>query len=471
TCGDEDNACYVFSTNTNKTSGAYGAMFKEPDSVNLIMLFNACVQLRNERAIKIKNKFLHQIPKLSTNTNHVINSFLNMLVKFGDISNAENVFAQIKTKYIITYAIIIQDTFEQMPFKPNEVILIVLFKICSKLLNEPALILAKRVFDEMSKTFYQNSALLNTYLQMVVKFGEISNAENFFTQIEINDSINYRVMMNGYNMNNRPEQCLKFFKQMQQKNIVADELTFTIILSACSQIGLLSICEPIVDKIPSNILNHHRLQITLIDMWMLGYVDKALKIFEHVQKPNVMIYTAMINAFGLNGMGYEAVDLYRRMPIVIQNEVTHICVLNACSHSGLIDEAHSIFNNIKVKTERITTTMVDCMSRMFMFDEAQKLIDNFESCHPPGFAMYRALLSGARNHQNFILLEKVFNRMKNLFPEKKQGLTADFIFLPNSYSSVGEDEQAKEVQLKRLHQIGKNKIVGITWTEGNGKVV
>ncbi|CAF3062288.1 unnamed protein product, partial [Rotaria sp. Silwood2] len=323
------------------------------------------------------------------------------------------------------------------------------------------------MFDEMPKTFYRKSALLNSYLHMLITFGEISNAEKFFTQIEINDSINYRVMMNGYNMNNRPEQCLNFFRQMQQKNIVADELTFTIILSACSQIGLLSICEPIVDKIPSNILNHHRLQITLIDMWMLGYVDKALKIFEHVQKPNVMIYTAMINAFGLNGMGYEAVDLYRRMPIVIQNEVTHICVLNACSHSGLIDEAHSIFNNIKVKTERITTTMVDCMSRMFMFDEAQKLIDNFESCHPPGFAMYRALLSGARNHQNFILLEKVFNRMKNLFPEKKQGLTADFIFLPNSYSSVGEDEQAKEVQLKRLHQIGKNKIVGITWTEGN----
>ncbi|CAF4234540.1 unnamed protein product [Rotaria sp. Silwood2] len=87
----------------------------------------------------------------------------------------------------------------------------------------------------------------------------------------------------------------------------------------------------------------------------------------------------------------------------------------------------------------------------------------------PGFAMYRALLSGARNHQNFILLEKVFNRMKNLFPEKKQGLIAGFILLSNSYSSVGEDDQVKEVQLKRLHQIGKNKIVGITWTEGNGE--
>ena len=57
-------------------------------------------------------------------------------------------------------------------------------------------------------------------------------------------------------------------------------------------------------------------------------------------------------------MGYEAVDLYRRMPVVFQNEISHICVLNACSHSGLVNEAHSIFNEIKVKTEKIITTMV-----------------------------------------------------------------------------------------------------------------
>ncbi|CAF3619869.1 unnamed protein product [Rotaria sp. Silwood1] len=195
------------------------------------MLFNACAQLRNERALKIKNSFLNQMSKLFNSTNHVVNSFLNILIKFRDISSAENVFVQMKTKEIITCGIIMQE-------------------------------------------------------------GKV------------------------------------------------------------------------------------------------GYVGKALNIFDHVEKPNIMIYTAMINSFGLNGMGHEAVDLYRRMPIDIHDEVTYICILNACSHSGLIDKAHSIYNNIKVKTERITTAMVDCMSRMFMFDEAQQLIDNFELSHPPGFAMY-----------------------------------------------------------------------------------
>lgn len=57
-------------------------------------------------------------------------------------------------------------------------------------------------------------------------------------------------------------------------------------------------------------------------------------------------------------MGKQAVQLYRRMSSESIDEITHICVLNACSHSGLIDDARAIFEKISVKTESIFTTMV-----------------------------------------------------------------------------------------------------------------
>jgi len=57
-------------------------------------------------------------------------------------------------------------------------------------------------------------------------------------------------------------------------------------------------------------------------------------------------------------MGLEAIELYHQMPSELINEVTYICVLNACSHSGLIDEARSIFRNIPIKTTSIYCTMV-----------------------------------------------------------------------------------------------------------------
>jgi len=57
-------------------------------------------------------------------------------------------------------------------------------------------------------------------------------------------------------------------------------------------------------------------------------------------------------------MGMDAVDLFRRIPNGIANEFTYLVVLNACSHSGLVDVARSIFHSIPRKTDKIYTAMV-----------------------------------------------------------------------------------------------------------------
>jgi len=69
-------------------------------------------------------------------------------------------------------------------------------------------------------------------------------------------------------------------------------------------------------------------------------------------------FVVLLNSFGRNGRGLEAIELYRKMPHHLRNEVSHICALNACSHAGLHHEAFSIYNEINIKTEQITTIMV-----------------------------------------------------------------------------------------------------------------
>lgn len=58
-------------------------------------------------------------------------------------------------------------------------------------------------------------------------------------------------------------------------------------------------------------------------------------------------------------MGLQALELFAKIPKDCLDEITYICILNACSHSGLTSEARSIFDKIPVKTERIYTTMVE----------------------------------------------------------------------------------------------------------------
>jgi len=58
-------------------------------------------------------------------------------------------------------------------------------------------------------------------------------------------------------------------------------------------------------------------------------------------------------------MGFEAIQLFSKIPLKILNDRTYVCILNACSHSGLVDQAKKIFENIQNKTEIISTTMVN----------------------------------------------------------------------------------------------------------------
>ena len=81
-----------------------------------------------------------------------------------------------------------------------------------------------------------------------------------------------------------------------------------------------------------------------------------------------------------------------------------------------------------------------------------------------------ALLSGARNDKNSYLSQKVFDRMKNLFPNVKNSLVPASILLANVYASSGDIEKATDIKVQ-LHRSGAKKQVGITVTELDGKLL
>jgi pentatricopeptide repeat protein len=57
-------------------------------------------------------------------------------------------------------------------------------------------------------------------------------------------------------------------------------------------------------------------------------------------------------------MATQALELFYKIPSKYLKESTYVCVLNAYSHSGLVNQARSIFNHIQIKTEKIYCTMV-----------------------------------------------------------------------------------------------------------------
>ena len=68
----------------------------------------------------------------------------------------------------------------------------------------------------------------------------------------------------------------------------------------------------------------------------------------------------LVNAYGLNGKGEEAIELFNRIPLEMIDSWVYVCVLNACSHGGLIEEGERIFNMIpqKQRIDQIYASMV-----------------------------------------------------------------------------------------------------------------
>ncbi|CAF3771424.1 unnamed protein product, partial [Rotaria socialis] len=501
--GNIQNAERVFKLIPQKSVITYGAMmkgyvenemfekaldlFEEMSLVKNDALyttaFNVCAKLANDRAMKIGNKLLDELPDNCKNNTAILTSAIHMLMKFGNTHNAERVFELIQKKDVITYGAMLKgyvdnemfekalDLFEQMNLVTNDAICTIIFNVCAKLANDRAMKIGNKLLDELSDNRKSNTANLTSAMHMLMKFGDIQNAERVFKIIEKKDLITYGALMNGYNMNDQSEKCFKVFEEMKHHNIVPDESTWTILIGTYSQIAMIRQCKYLVNQIPPHILNKQQIQNALIDMWgKCGAVEAAKQIFNTVSEPDTFTYSSMINALGLNGMGCEALNVYKQMPHNLRNEIAEISVLNACSHSGLLREAQAIFNEISVKTEKITGAMVDCYSRMFLFDEAEKLIDDYEKTKSPSFVMYTSLLSGARNNRDTILSEKIFNRMLSLFPDEKDNLMSSVILVSNTYSSLGEDEQAHDFRSHHQKKLGTRVKVGLSWTEVNGEV-
>ena len=73
--------------------------------------------------------------------------------------------------------------------------------------------------------------------------------------------------MKGYNLNDQPLKSIKLFHEMKQENIIPDQITFLLLIGACAQYGIYSVCESIVDQIPTHFYNQY-IYNSLIDMWV-----------------------------------------------------------------------------------------------------------------------------------------------------------------------------------------------------------
>ena len=150
---------------------------------------------------------------------------------------------------------------------PDEINLVLLLRSCAQVGTPQALHTGRQVLADMPADPRKNTFILNTALDMFIQCGDVSSAENWFSNMECN-VINYGQMMKCFNKEKLPLKTLNLYQQMKNKDIQADAVTFLLLIDACSLLGMESICQSIVEQIPPAVLVNPHVKNALIDMWV-----------------------------------------------------------------------------------------------------------------------------------------------------------------------------------------------------------
>jgi len=156
---------------------------------------------------------------------------------------------------------------------------------------------------------------------------------------------------------------------------------------------------------------------------------------------------------------------------VIPNEITMINVLNACSHSGLVDEAIKVFDSMKSNFNIIPSIihyncLVDVLGRSGQLDKAESVINEMNE---KDIITWITLLGACRSHHDVEKAEHVFQTILGLGKQKNKEVASAYVLMCNIYAAANRMDDANKIR-EVMKKNGVKKIPGMVWVELDGKV-
>ncbi|KAJ1402684.1 Tetratricopeptide-like helical domain superfamily [Sesbania bispinosa] len=413
------------------------------------------------------------------------NSLMGMYARFSQMNEARKVFDLMDEKSIISWTTImggyvkvgdaaeVFDLFNQMQHQSIGIDFIVLLNLISCCIQVGELLLASSVHSLVLKCGCDGEdSIENLLITMYAKCGNLISARRIFDLITGKSILSWTSMIAGYSHSGHPVEALDLFRRLVKTGIRPDGATLATALSACADLGSLSLGQEIEEYVFLNGLElDQQVQTSLIHMYSkCGSIKKAREVFERVIDKDLTIWTSMINSYAIYGMGNEAISLFHKMTIaegIMPDAIVYTSLLLACSHSGLVEDGVKYFKSMQkdfgiAPTIEHYTCLVDLLGRAGKLDLA---LDTIQGMPPKAQAQgWSVLLSACRIHGNVELGELAAVKLLDLSP----GSSGSYVLMANLYTSLGK---WKEAHIMRNFIDGKGLVKECGWSqvEVNGK--
>jgi pentatricopeptide repeat protein len=333
-----------------------------PDKVTLACVLKACgITGDVEKGERIHEEAVNR--GLLTGKDIALSTaVLDMYAKCGMLVKAQESLDEMLIRNAVSWSALISgyvhherdreaiNCFEAMRFEgiiPDSVALICVLRACGNIgALEKGEHIAEKVLAERGMLM-EDSVLGAAIVDMYVKCGGIEKARKALQQLPHRDLLSWNALISGYVEQEKANEALECFERMQiSDGITPDLVTLACVLKACGNAGAIGAGEQIHGRIgfedeDSVVM----IGTALVDMYAkCGSFAKARNVLRGLPRRNTVSWNALIAGYSRHGRAHEAVACFEKLldEGLSPNKVTFLCLLAACTRSGLLDAAEML---------------------------------------------------------------------------------------------------------------------------------
>ncbi|KAF5201233.1 Pentatricopeptide repeat-containing protein [Thalictrum thalictroides] len=386
-------------------------------------------------------------------------SLVDMYSRCFDLKAAYHIFRCMKEKNEVSWTAMIAgcitndcyimslDLFRAMQveeFKPNRVTLLAVLPACAELGSSKH---GRQIHGYAIRHRYELEPQLATaVMDMYCKCeGTLSLANLVFKKLDERDVVMWSSLIGSYSKTGNYSYAMRLFNQMRIEGIHPNATTMLAILTTYSANHGRTVHAYIVK---SGFDSDLYVGNSLIDMYAkCGRINASHQIFNEIPVRDSVSWSALIQGYGLNGCGTEALKLFHAMQEkdIKPDGITYLAILSACNHGGLVEEGHKHFKQMQQDKENNLTVQhyacyIDLLGRSGYIEDACKVIKSMPI--KPSPTIWSSLISSCKIHGRLDIAKQWVHQLIDSEPDNPANYTLSRMV----YTEISDWDNIEEIQ-------------------------
>ncbi|KAK9102696.1 hypothetical protein Sjap_019950 [Stephania japonica] len=274
--------------------------------------------------------------------------------------------------------------------------------------------MAQWLFEEMPQ---RDVAAWNSMISGYFLNDRIEDARELFKRMHRRNVISWTAMIDGLDKSGRSEEALCLFGEMLVHGIQPTSTTFSSVLTACANTFSFGRGVQIhAHFVKSGFVFDAYVATSLITLYAnCGQIDNSLKIFKEVSHRDVVICTALISGYALNGAHKQALKVLLDMTKmgIYPNNSSFTSSLNSCCALEALDtgkEIHSLITKLGLDGDVfVANSLIFLYAKCGVIDDGLMI---FNGMGERNLVSWNSIIVGCAQNGRCMMALDLFEKMK-----------------------------------------------------------